>query len=92
MATLGRPPELLRQLPPEHARAFISESLTSALNEAESGGNWDLARPPLGLADPDRKEVSIVAPAEDVATVAYAIGKKMLAEALGKAGKEKDDD
>ena len=65
--------------------------MTSALEEAESGGNWDLARPPLGLADPDRKEVSIVAPAEDVSTVAYAKEEEMLAKALGKVGKQKDD-
>ena len=31
LAMLGYPTELLRQLPPEHARAFILESLTSTL-------------------------------------------------------------
>lgn len=92
LAMLGHPTELLRQLPPEHARAFILQALTSALKEAESRGHWELARPPLGLDDPDRKVVPIVAPAEDVATVAYAKKEKMLAETINKAGKQKDDD
>ena len=89
LAMLGYPTELLRQLPPEHARAFILQAKTSALKETESGDNWELARPHLGLGDPDRKVVSI---AEKVATVDYAKEEKMLAEALGKAGKQKDDD
>ena len=83
---------MLRQLPPEQARAFLLQSLASVLKEAEWGGSWDLAWPSLSLADPDRKVVSIVAPAEDVAAVAYAKEERMLAEALGKANKQKDDE
>ena len=44
------------------------------------------------MDDPDRKMVSIVAPAEEVATVAYAKEENMLAETLDKAGKHKDED
>ena len=65
------------------------QALTSALKAADSGGDWELGWPLLSLDDPDRKAVSIAA---DVATVAYAKEEKMPAVALGKAGKQKDDD
>ena len=49
LKTLGHQAELFRQLAPEHARAFTLQALTSALKAADSGGNWELAWPLLGL-------------------------------------------
>ena len=52
-------------------------------------GSWELAWPLLGLQDPDDAQRGLTAPAEQVALVALAKERKLLAEAAARAKSNK---
>ena len=74
--------EANRHLPSEHGRAFTLHALKASLEAARCNGNWSLARPLLGLRDPDSSAPSLIAPAEILALVARSKERKLLEEAV----------